>query len=388
MDTVLFRAHAEQKKQGYPQKLISSKESEDIHSNAYVSQSLIYEQPNIKWRIIVVMPTRKSTSDSITREHPMFGILCIFATLGFLGCFGQFIVYFRNRKNSEVMISDWRFTSAFILGCSFLNLSSFSLLGPSTNAACMTRMWTFHIFFFITLAPLLVKVWRMLVMVGGAMKMQRHKISHTKAVAYTLPLILVQIVILTVFSFADPPKQDESIEIVGGSTSQCITCKHKTDAFFIMQSVFEGSLVVAGCVLAYKTRSHGSRLGEAKSLILAMYNILLVGIIIILITKVMKINQATNYVVQAIGILWATIFCSCVFVLPRLLRVKERKRASMNEIGGNGRIRGRRSSAFRLNSSVRENDKIKNDSQNNTLQKLKIKLKLKLEERRKEVCLA
>ena len=97
-----------------------------------------------------------------------------------------------------------------------------------------------------------------------------------------------------------------------------------------------------------------------------MYNILLVGIIIILITKVMKINQATNYVVQAIGILWATIFCSCVFVLPRLLRVKERKRASMNEIGGNGCISGRRSSAFRLNSSVRENDKIKNDSQNNS----------------------
>eukprot|EP00588_Corethron_pennatum_P015848 CAMPEP_0194279574 /NCGR_PEP_ID=MMETSP0169-20130528/14007_1 /TAXON_ID=218684 /ORGANISM="Corethron pennatum, Strain L29A3" /LENGTH=803 /DNA_ID=CAMNT_0039024019 /DNA_START=67 /DNA_END=2478 /DNA_ORIENTATION=- len=372
MDTVLSRAFAEQKKQGYPQKLISSKASEDIQSDSYVSQSLTYEQPNIKWRIIVAMPTGKSTSDSIARENSMFGVLCVIASVGFLGCCGQLLVYFKNRTNSEVMISDWRFTSAFILGCSFLNLSTFSLLGSNTNSTCMTRMWTFHFFFVLTLSPLLVKVWRMLIVVGGAMKMKRTKISHAQAVAYTMPFILVQIIILTVFSIVDPPQQDEYIEIVGGSTSQHVVCTQKSNAFMIVQLVFEGGLVVAGCVLAYKTRNHGSRLGEAKSLILAMYNILLVGVIVILIAETMNISQVTNYMVRAIGIFWATIFSSCVFVLPRLLRVKKSMGRSSMQGGASSRMSGGKSSAFRLNqntsnnfrSSVQENVKEEEDSEN------------------------
>merc|ERR1712194_899588 len=113
---------------------------------------------------------------------------------------------------------------------------------------------------------------------------------------------------------------------------QHVICGQKTNAFFIVQLIFEGGLVLAGCILAFQTRSLGSKIGEARPLIFAMYNIALVAVIGILITRVMNIGQASTYVVVSFGLLWATLFSSCFFVLPRLLRL-ERSAGLQNLIG-------------------------------------------------------
>eukprot|EP00567_Pseudictyota_dubia_P008211 CAMPEP_0197434494 /NCGR_PEP_ID=MMETSP1175-20131217/2209_1 /TAXON_ID=1003142 /ORGANISM="Triceratium dubium, Strain CCMP147" /LENGTH=133 /DNA_ID=CAMNT_0042963237 /DNA_START=25 /DNA_END=427 /DNA_ORIENTATION=- len=41
-----------------------------------------------------------------------------------------------------------------------------TLVGPNTDALCLTRLWSFHLLFVIALAPLLVKVYRMHRLVG------------------------------------------------------------------------------------------------------------------------------------------------------------------------------------------------------------------------------
>ena len=81
-----------------------------------------------------------------------------------------------------------------------------------------------------------------------------------------------------------------------------------------------------GCVLAYKTRNLDPRFGEAKQLGFAMYNIAFTGIIIITISGVVPMDQVNKKMLQTVGVLWGTLFCSSAFVVPRLFEVTKRKK--------------------------------------------------------------
>lgn len=72
-------------------------------------------------------------------------------------------------------------------------------------------------------------------------------------------------------------------------------------------------LVMIGCVLAYKTRNLDPRFGEAKQLGFAMYNIAFTGIIIIIISGVVHMDQVNKKMLQTVGVLWGTLFCSSGF---------------------------------------------------------------------------
>ena len=136
------------------------------------------------------------------------------------------------------------------------------------------------------------------------------------------PAILLQAFILTLFSIFDPSKAYTYVEIDGSSSYQHSVCRHDTPAFAVTQLIFEGGLVLVGCVLAWKTRNLGSTLREAKQLLFAMYNIGLVALIVLLMSYFLRIDQKSVYVIKTVGIFWSTVFSSCAFVLPRLLQIK------------------------------------------------------------------
>jgi hypothetical protein len=187
-------------------------------------------------------------------------------------------------------------------------------------------MWTFHLFFAMTLAPLFVKIWRIRQLIGMS-RIRRTTISNEQAAMHTMPMILGQAVILTIFTFVDPPKQTEIIENVDGVVLQRIVCDTDTDALFITELMFEAACVIVGCTLAYLTRNLNDEFGEAKQLIFAMYNIALIGVIVILVMQVADIDGNGRSILQAVGVFWATVFSTAAFVIPRLLQVHRDQRA-------------------------------------------------------------
>jgi hypothetical protein len=331
MDRILVRAFERHEAAGYPQELLSVKASDNIDSELFISQSTLYEQSGaeLKWRVIITSPGQQSDSDAITRDTPLFSAICGIGGLGLAVCALLFVGFYRKRKEKAVVYADWRFTCAFIFGCSLVNGSTFTLLGENTDSTCLLRMWFFHFFFVLALAPLFVKVWRMKQLVGSS-SLRRKSISNTQAALYTLPMILTQVVILLIFTFVDPPQQAEQIENVDGVIVQSIVCETDTNAFFIVQIVFDGGFVVLGCILAYMTRNLDPKFGEAKQLIFAMYNIALVGVIILLVASVADMDQNGRSVLQAVGVLWGTVFSSAAFVLPRMMQVRNDERERQN----------------------------------------------------------
>lgn len=350
LDMVMANAFEAQKEAGFPKELVVSESNKQSTTMAdkdakipefYVSQSLIYEQSegdNLKWRIIVAMPVGVAKNDDILHGDPMFAVVLVVGVVGCLACLFLFYNYFKRRKHNQVQLSDWRFTSAFILGCAFLNLATLTFLGQATDFTCTMRMWAFHFVFVLTLAPLLVKVWRIFKLVHSAGRAVRLSITNKKAMLYTMPAILLQALILTLFTIFDPAKRYTYVDIDGSSSSQHGVCRHDTPAFMITQVIFEGGLVLVGCVLAFKTRNLGSTLGEAKQLLFAMYNVAFVALIVLLMGKYLNIDQKSVYVIMTMGTFWATVFSSCAFVLPRILHVYReesmRRRNSTKRING------------------------------------------------------
>ena len=72
------------------------------------------------------------------------------------------------------------------------------------------------------------------------------------------------------------------------------------------------------------------KFGEAKQLIFALYNIAFTAVVIVAISLSADMEQNGFYVLQSIGVFWASVFSSCAFVLPRLLEMKQANRILMH----------------------------------------------------------
>lgn len=167
----------------------------------------------------------------------------------------------------------------------------------------------------IALSPLFVKVWRMHSILKASAGFRRVKISHYQALLYTLPLCIMEIIILVIFTIVDPPIPRETLGVGNDDGSigvQQIICEHNSIAFFITQLTFDGmykenlfcllfvcffclnicsypflqicyylfvvclilsidrsptaGLLLVGCILAYQSRDLDPKYGEAKQL--------------------------------------------------------------------------------------------------------------------------
>ena len=324
MDDVLVRAFQRHKEADFPQELLSVLASDDIESDFYVSQSAIYDEQaeqGLEWRIIVVSPGTKSTGDSITAANNpgAFAAVCSMAILGFLVC-AYFCWYFYSKRSERSIVhSDWRFTCAFLAGSALLNISSLTLLGENTKATCLSRAWVFNFFFTAALAPLFVKTWRLCKLVGSR-NIVRKSISHQQVALYCLPFIAIQVVILLVYTFVDPPVPTEFIENDEGAVTQLVICDSETHALWYTEVVYQAGLVGVGCYLAYKSRNLKKEFNEVKPMMFSMYNIAFVGIIVALLSNFANFGDGNGRsILQAVGIVWGSVCCTAAFVLPRML---------------------------------------------------------------------
>jgi hypothetical protein len=94
----------------------------------------------------------------------------------------------------------------------------------------------------IALSPLFVKVWRMATLLNASIGFKRKVISNAQAFLYTFPFIMIEFILLLIVSRVDPPRQTEKLGVGDGLGSQVVTCQQKTNMFFIIQSLYNGTI--------------------------------------------------------------------------------------------------------------------------------------------------
>eukprot|EP00580_Thalassiosira_gravida_P010497 CAMPEP_0201632718 /NCGR_PEP_ID=MMETSP0493-20130528/6263_1 /ASSEMBLY_ACC=CAM_ASM_000838 /TAXON_ID=420259 /ORGANISM="Thalassiosira gravida, Strain GMp14c1" /LENGTH=851 /DNA_ID=CAMNT_0048104293 /DNA_START=624 /DNA_END=3179 /DNA_ORIENTATION=- len=359
LDNAISEAFAVQIEAGFPETDLLPAVFDDV---VYATQTKPFSLPSdgVNWRIMILSPIETLSQDAIEHNDSLVAFIIAPSILGFIVCAIFFVLFMMKRKTREVINSDYRFTGAFILNCCLLNLACLSFMGGNTDELCLLRMWLVHFFFVVTLAPLLVKTYRMYMLVGKP-GLRRHKISHVKTALMMVPFILIEVAILLIFTFVDPSKETSLIEQDASTVTYRVVCTHETIAFATVQLAYEGAILLVGCFLAYKTRNMVSSksfcpleqlclfytldiqdhfhnlcptlhqtiraqqkddFGECKQLLLAMYNIALIASIIIVLAYVAELYGKLRILVT-VGVCWSTIFSSGVFVLPRLLQVQQ-----------------------------------------------------------------
>ncbi|CAB9515646.1 expressed unknown protein (Partial), partial [Seminavis robusta] len=304
-DLVFRRVFEEQKARDFPlTDLVYLKATElQQGDTAYASQGGLFEHANVKWHVFVILPLERQPTDAAMPGDPVFAAVTVLSTVGFATCLVLCFLFLGHRKETAVIMADWRFTCLYLIGCSVLNLAPLTMLGENTDETCLLRGWAFNMAFVCALSPLYVKVWRMFKLLKASAGFKRVNVTNFLALLYTLPIICIETVILFVFSFVDPPLAVELVGVGNGLGGQSITCTRTTDAFFWTQVAYHGTktnqqqeyrkqinlqtwkltnpasvslasafLVLTGCILAFLTRNLHPKYGEAKQLAFTMYN--------------------------------------------------------------------------------------------------------------------
>jgi len=362
-DEAIKQAFHKHKEMGYPEELLFVKISEDVGADSFVSQATAFEPnqglSNLKWRIITVSPAFEETNDTIMPGDPFFGVVLFLGFVGAVVCSSFFVYLYRKRSVRVIAYGDWRFTCAFVAGCGLLNVATFTLVGPNTDATCLVRMWFFHLLFVTALAPLFIKCWRMYMLTRPTY--QRTTISNTQAALYTLPFILLQTTVLLIFTFVDPPKATEVFSTEDGFT-RSIVCQANTPAFFIVEIVLEAGLVLVGCALAYLQRHMDEKFGESKQMLVAMYNIALVGVVVLVVISTADMYGSGEKLLLSIGILWGSVLSAASFVLPRIVQINRGQGLRRHNVSVSGDFSGPFSTASHEFSSSMRPSQIKTNS--------------------------
>ncbi|CAJ1969720.1 unnamed protein product [Cylindrotheca closterium] len=303
----------------------------DAASTSYVATSLTYELPgaNLKWRIVVTTPVEENPDDFIEEDDGLYAVLAAVGSVGCIICFLLFLAFYRRKNEKAVQFADLYFTSAFILGAAVINLAVFAYLGKPTDQICLTRLWVFFMLTVFILSPLFIKAYRIYRLLGRPVaKAMNAKINNREAWMRTIPMILIQALILLIVTVIDPPKVKAIVDLDDLNPQKSIRCDTETYLFAILQGTYDILLLVVGCTLAYLTRNIDPRFGDAKALFFAIYNIAFTTLMLALIIVFVDITESGQVSLQFIGVFWATVFSSAAFVIPRLMAAKNERKLS------------------------------------------------------------
>ncbi|CAJ1969738.1 unnamed protein product [Cylindrotheca closterium] len=304
-------------------------DDDDVSTPSYIATTVLYDlqDANLKWRILVTTPIDTDPDNIIVVGDSMFPFIIAIAVLGFLICIGLFLAYYGRRNERAVQFSDVQFTSAFLLASALLNLSTLTLLGKTDDELCLMRMWVFFTFSSMMLSPLFVKAYRTYKLLGSSVASAMSvKMNNVQAWIRTLPIPAIQVLILFIFTFADPWIGKEDINLAAAIPTKDILCRSQTEGLMYAQAIYDSFLLSIGCILAYLTRNIDPRFGDAKALLFAMYNIAFTTIMIALVIGTIDTHESGKHVLQAIGVFWGTVFSSAAFVVPRLVEARRERR--------------------------------------------------------------
>lgn len=350
-DLVISRSHEAQKKHNFPESELVVSRVDELDM-IYASQMKTFSiEGGIEWRILIICPVEKENDDTIIPGDKDFAFLVTPSVVGFVVCFILLFLFMNNRNQKEIIASDWKYTGAFILGCSLLNLACLSMIGPNTNELCLARMWVMNFFFVFALAPLLVKIYRL----SSGVEPDVSKRQTESSFRLTVILISLELIILLIFTFVDPSEMKETSGYDGSNVSHRDICSQDTMVSFFVQAFYQGGLIFVGTILgevsdekirfcycrrhclshfftlaihpdlAFRSRGLKSEFKDNQQLILTMSNIIIFRIVVWIIIGAVDLYQGPTRIFITIAIFWMSTFSSCVFVLPRLLQIRARK---------------------------------------------------------------
>jgi small-conductance mechanosensitive channel len=82
--------------------------------------------------------------------------------------------------------------------------------------------------------------------------------------------------------------------------------------------VYQGVIAFAGIFFIFKTRNLFDELNESREVALMIYNLLFVGVIVIILLYLVTLGPYASYAIQAVGMLWIAGTTMLLLYLPKM----------------------------------------------------------------------
>ena len=272
-----------------------------------------------------------SLSCSYVPVSSTIGIVSL--TLGSLGafiCSAVIVILILKRKEALIKASQVRISCGFVTGALLANIGTFAIVGGLSDAKCKLRFWALVLPMTMLLAFLFGKVYRVYIIFMAAQKLQRVKVTDRELLLKILAVILVQVVILLVWTFVEDPRVEsvamsESVDPRYCTGDDCFPteeqCIENHNIVGIFSIIYLAILVLVGCILSYQSRELPNCFSEAKYIMLAMYNVGLVAILIGIVVAVADLAVSAQTVLLTFAV-FLTATASVLFVfVPKFIKI-------------------------------------------------------------------
>ena len=249
--------------------------------------------------------------------------MCIFGTIT---CAVILYLSYKYRHEQVLKRSQLVFVYIFLLGAMLMNLTVLCLYGNNSSTNCMLRVWAVNLSSTIMFAPLIMKLHRVDILYRTLQRGGRRKrISDFTVGFQVLGLLLVDVVILTLWTTISRPKE-VTVNITYSGTYASIAdkfCNSSLDQpFEKMMVVWKAVLLAFGIIKAIQTWNVPEEISEAKYFAIAIYNIAVVGSFTYFLSVFGNVTVETVVILRSIGLFISATMSAVVIMVPKLLVIQ------------------------------------------------------------------
>ena len=233
---------------------------------------------------------------------------------------------------SSTMIHRWRekklirassplFLQVIIVGCILIFITVGLLAIDSiTVGSCTAVLLTSHLGYVIALGGISAKTWR-IIKIFNTDNLRGEKITDTTLVKYLGYIIGILSVYLLVWISVDGPRPISFIDY--GNNIWYTTCASSSNLWQLTLLFVEAIGLLMTCILAYRVRNNPTAFNESFWIALSVYNIAVVGgIILLIVLSGLVWTQSGTTILNAVGLSLATIGTLSLILIPKVVLVR------------------------------------------------------------------
>jgi gamma-aminobutyric acid type B receptor len=192
----------------------------------------------------------------------------------------------------------------------------------AANTGCAIFPWLYSVGFCITFGTLFSKIWRVHKIFSAASKMQRAKVSIGDTLRMIMALLLIDVVILTIWTTSDPLKWTRTTltsDVSGYPLSSAGQCESPSSGKYLAAlGTLHALVMVYASYLCYQTRNIPTEFAGGKYVALAMASNLQVFLLGVPVMVIVGNDPSTSFFVRS-AIIFLNDFAVLAFILGNIV---------------------------------------------------------------------
>jgi hypothetical protein len=268
-----------------------------------------------------VLPQLASVQQ-IQYSSPVAIVFFVLYGLGIIVAFGVIgvIVYFSNA--SVIKANSPGFSILTVVGIILGYLSIIVYTSEPTGALCTLQIWSISFPLAVVSCSIIVKTYR-ISSIFNSPRMNRERMIEGYFILIPLiATILIDVAILLIWTFVDPPSPTL---VIDGRTAykSCAVVSQAQMGCFIALIGYHGILLFTAAYLAFRTRKAGKLFKESRWIAYSVYNISVMAVLALAVVTQTSVSLITSYAVRSVAIWICCTGTLALLFVPKILSIRD-----------------------------------------------------------------